>query len=81
MVHPWVMTPGRADPDPDRTPGLEPGGGVPPGETPPAEGSTPDAGPDETHNPTKGWGRAPMIAIAVVVACFAVYFLGWILEL
>ncbi|GAA3358119.1 DUF6480 family protein [Saccharopolyspora gregorii] len=26
------------DPDPDRTPGLEPGGGVPAGETPPESG-------------------------------------------
>jgi hypothetical protein len=28
------------DPDPDRTPGLEPGGGVQPGDTPPESGST-----------------------------------------
>ncbi|MER7410202.1 MULTISPECIES: DUF6480 family protein [Streptomyces] len=69
------------DPDPERTPGLERGGGVPPGETPPAEGSTPDAGPLETHNPTTGWSRTPVILIGLVVACFVVLFLGWLLEL
>lgn len=36
------------DPEPERTTGLEPGGGVPPGETPPAESSMPEAGPRET---------------------------------
>ncbi|WP_326691580.1 MULTISPECIES: DUF6480 family protein [unclassified Streptomyces] len=71
----------HADPDPDTTPGLERGGGVPPGETPPAEGSTPDAGPRDTHNPTKGWRTAPLIVIGLVVAVFVVYFLGWVLEL
>ncbi|GEB51301.1 hypothetical protein SCA03_38520 [Streptomyces cacaoi] len=54
---------------------------MPPGETPPAEGSTPDAGPLETHNPTKGWSRTPVILIGLVVACFVVLFLGWLLEL
>ncbi|MFG2718523.1 DUF6480 family protein [Streptomyces sp. NPDC048416] len=61
------------DPDPRKTTGLEPGGGVPPGETPPAESSMSGAGPRETHNPTKGWAKAPLaviIGLAVVVAGF-----------
>lgn len=31
-----------------------------PGETPPAESSMPEAGPLETHNPPKGWAKAPL---------------------
>lgn len=34
------MTATPPDPDPARTPGLEPGGGVAPGETPPDSGQT-----------------------------------------
>jgi hypothetical protein len=59
------------DPEPERTTGLEPGGGVPPGETPPAESSMPEAGPRETHNPTKGWAKAPLALILILVVVVA----------
>ncbi|MEQ8146387.1 DUF6480 family protein [Streptomyces sp. OP7] len=71
------MTYVNPDPDPERTTGLEAGGGVPPGETPPAESSMPEAGPYETHNPTKGWAKGPMTAILVVVAFIAAFFLAY----
>jgi hypothetical protein len=65
--------PDPADPDPDTTPGLDPGGG-PPGETPPAEGSTPDAGPYESYNPTTGWGLGPIIVIALIALAVLAFF-------
>ncbi|MEU4204334.1 MULTISPECIES: DUF6480 family protein [Streptomyces] len=68
--------PKNPDPVPEHTAGLEPGGGVPPGETPPAEGSTPDAGPLETHNPTRGWSKGPVLALAVVVVLVAAFFIA-----
>ncbi|MER6067002.1 MULTISPECIES: DUF6480 family protein [unclassified Streptomyces] len=69
------------DPEPERTTGLEPGGSVPPGETPPAESSMPEAGPRETHNPTRGWAKAPLTLILVVVALVALFFLVYALVL
>ncbi len=69
------------DPEPERTPGLEPGGGVPPGETPPAESSMPEAGPQERHNPPKGWAKAPLTLIIVLVALIAAFFLAYALVL
>ncbi|MEU6919009.1 DUF6480 family protein [Streptomyces olindensis] len=69
------------DPEPERTPGLEPGGGVPPGETPPAESSLPEAGPRETHNPPKGWGKGPLALIIVLAVLIAAFFLAYALVL
>ncbi|GGY86759.1 hypothetical protein GCM10010327_16650 [Streptomyces nitrosporeus] len=51
------MSTGNPDPDPHTTPGLEPGGGVPAGETPPAEGSTSEAGPRHTPPGAGAKGR------------------------
>lgn len=69
------------DPDPEHTTGLEPGGSVPPGETPPAEDSMSGTGPDEAHNPTKGWAKAPLILIALVVVLFVAGYIGYMVAL
>ncbi len=70
------------DPDPERTTGLEPGGGVPPGETPPAESSMPEAGPrDITYNPGKGWAKGPLTVILALVVLVAAFFLVYALVL
>ncbi|WP_306187499.1 MULTISPECIES: DUF6480 family protein [unclassified Streptomyces] len=69
------------DPDPERTPGLEPGGGVPPGETPPAESSMPEAGPRQPDSTSRGWAKAPLAAIIVLVLVLAFGFLAYALGL
>ncbi|MCK1797451.1 DUF6480 family protein [Streptomyces sp. XM4193] len=64
------------DPDPRRSTGLEPGGGVPPGETPPAEASTSSgAGPWERRR--DGWAKGPLFAIVLITLMFAGFFLGY----
>jgi hypothetical protein len=69
------------DPEPDRTTGLESGGGVPPGETPPAEDGLSGTGPDESHNPHRGWRMGPLLVLAVIVAILVIFFIGYALAL
>ncbi|GAA1930201.1 hypothetical protein GCM10009716_42120 [Streptomyces sodiiphilus] len=70
-----------ADPDPRTSTGLEPGGAVRSGETPPVESSTVDAGPRETHNPTRGWSKAPVAVLIVLTALFLVFFVAHAISL
>ena len=51
------------DPQPDRTPGLEPGGGVPPGETPPESAS---ATTGLAHREPKPSRTAPSLSAVLV---------------
>ncbi len=69
------------DPDPRGTPGLEPGGGVTPGETPPAEGGTYGISHPEPPELRKGWGAMPLTLIMVVVALVAVGLIAMMVAL
>ena len=72
--------PGPVDnPEPSRTTGLEPGGGVSPGDTPPDAGSTSEAASSARDTPNVGpvsGNRTPMVitlgVLAVVVVMIAV---------
>ena len=63
------------DPDPARAAGLDAGGSVPPGETPPDSGSMSGTSPDAHKAPNMGpvsGNRTPMIITLSVLAVFVV---------
>ncbi|HEX7307985.1 DUF6480 family protein [Lentzea sp.] len=63
------MTATPPDPDPLRTPGLEPGGGVAPGDTPPDSGSTTTG---LTHHEQKPPSKAASRIVIGLIVLFAV---------
>ncbi|WP_309117415.1 DUF6480 family protein [Saccharothrix sp.] len=67
------MTATPPDPDPARTPGLEPGGGVAPGDTPPESAQTSGL---SHHEPKPS--RARNIAALVVVLIITIIAVGFI---
>ena len=68
------MTATPPDPDPARTPGLEPGGGVAPGEVPPDSAQT--SGLSEPHPLTRR-RLVPTVTVSVIVlAIFVLLFVA-----
>ncbi|MFE6223069.1 MULTISPECIES: DUF6480 family protein [unclassified Streptomyces] len=75
---PWRAPDGTRGGDPRGDPAA--GGGVSPGETPPAESGTGTAtGP---YRPlSRGWTKGPMVALWVVVVLVALFFLVYAIVL
>ncbi|SUE15929.1 Uncharacterised protein [Rhodococcus gordoniae] len=69
---------GSQDPEPSRTPDLEPGGGVAPGSTPPDSGTTSGLSAPEPDTrkrfPISGW--LTLLAVAVIVIIFVAAIFG-----
>jgi len=64
-----------ADPDPTTTPGLEPGGGVAPGDTPPGAAST--VGPSQQQSiPSRALPVTVLVIVGVIVLLIAVGLIG-----
>jgi hypothetical protein len=72
------MSSQNPDPEKDNITGLEPGGGVPPGETPPAEASTGGPQGHEEGAPGKAASRIWLVLIGIFVVLGLLYFVGYI---
>jgi hypothetical protein len=68
------MTAEPPDPDPTRTPGLEPGGGVAPGATPPDSAQT--SGVSDPEPPPRRRVTPAMVVGLVAIALFVLLFLA-----
>jgi hypothetical protein len=64
------------NPEPSTTPGLEPGGGVAPGDTPPIEASTPGLTGDSQHTPEQRGLALPFGAIVIILVVVALIVIG-----
>lgn len=64
------------DPDPAETTGLEAGGGVPPGETPPSAASTSSAHYQAPTAQGRGLSTALFVVLGVLVLLIVIGFVG-----
>lgn len=72
------MTSPSTDPQPENTPGLEPGGGVDPGDTPPGEASTTGGvSAAEPDLPSAGANKAVYAVILGLTLVGALTFIGY----
>ena len=75
MTHANPSPEDHNSPEPASTPGLEPGGGVAPGDTPPTAGQMSGTAPDAHKAPNMGpvsGNRTPMVITLVVLALLIV---------
>lgn len=69
------------DPRPEDSPGLEPGGSVSPGDTPPAESSAPGAVDQQPDLPKQGTNKVVYGVIVAVALLVVVMLIGYIVGL